>query len=192
MGVAVSKALEATTESVAPPNQRRRFDRPDSLDRLRQLVATTNAIPNNNSTHGDSSFNMNSFSTSDEPVSSRLVSRIRPCHALVRYPPDGKRTAAVAREKHLSRGSREVPIVKRGYTPHLDLRRYQGEPVGERAELENGRVSLRNNDLAVDRVASLLRTRPPVDEEGEEVGCADVAIVIEIRRTAQVSPPGGE
>ena len=34
---------------------------------------------------------------------------------------------------------------------------------------------MRNDDLAVDRAASFLRTRPPVGEEGEEVGCADVA-----------------
>ena len=40
--------------------------------------------------------------------------------------------------------------------------------MGERAELENDRVSLRTDDLAVlvDRIASFLRTRPPVDEEG--------------------------
>ncbi len=31
-----------------------------------------------------------------------------------------------------------------------------------------------------------LRTRPPVDEEGEEVGDADVAVAVEIRRTAGV------
>ena len=56
------------------------------------------------------------------------------------------------------------------------LRRYQGEPVGERVELENDRISLRDDDLAVDRAASFLRTRPPVGEEGEEVGCADGAV----------------
>ncbi len=40
----------------------------------------------------------------------------------------------------------------------------------ETAELENDRVSLRHDDLAVDKAASFLRTRPPVGEEGEEVG----------------------
>ena len=62
------------------------------------------------------------------------------------------------------------------YAAHL--RRYQGESVGERAELENDRVSLRDDDLAVDRAASLfLRTRPPVGEEGEEIGRADGVLV---------------
>ncbi len=66
------------------------------------------------------------------------------------------------------------------------LRRYQAEPVGGTAELENDRVSWRNDDLAVDRTASVLRTRPPVDEEGEEIGCADVAVFVEVGWTAGV------
>ncbi len=36
--------------------------------------------------------------------------------------------------------------------------------------MENDRVSLRYDDLAVDRAVSVLRTRPPVGEEGEEGG----------------------
>ena len=52
------------------------------------------------------------------------------------------------------------------YAAHL--RSYQGEPVDETAELENDRVSLRTDDLAVDRAASFLRTRPPVGEEGDQ------------------------
>ena len=58
--------------------------------------------------------------------------------------------------------------------------RYQGEPVGGRVELENDRVSLNNDDLAVDRAASFLRTRPPVDEQGEQVGRADGAVAVEV------------
>ena len=43
---------------------------------------------------------------------------------------------------------------------------------------------MHNDDLAVDRAASFLRTRPPVDEEGEQVGCADGAVVVEVGGTA--------
>ena len=79
------------------------------------------------------------------------------------------------RKAPLQSQSREVPVVLSDYTPlnpHTHPTRYQGEPVGRTAELENDRISLRDDDLAVDRAASFLRTRPPVDEEGEEVGCA--------------------
>ncbi len=46
--------------------------------------------------------------------------------------------------------------------------------------MDNDRVSFRNDDLTVDRAASVLRTRPPVGEEGEEVGCADGAVAVEV------------
>ncbi len=69
------------------------------------------------------------------------------------------------------------------------LRRYQGERVSGTAELENDRVSLRYDDLAVDRAASFLRTRPPVGEEGEEVACADVAITVEVGGAAFARAP---
>ena len=36
---------------------------------------------------------------------------------------------------------------------------------------------------------SVLRTRPPVDEEGEEVGGADGAIAVEVGRTAGIGAP---
>ncbi len=63
--------------------------------------------------------------------------------------------------------------------------------MGERAALENDRGSLRNDDLAVDRAASFLRTRPPVDEEGEEVGCADGAVVVERSKKPRPVQAGG-
>ena len=52
--------------------------------------------------------------------------------------------------------------------------------MGGRAELENDRAPWRNADLAVDRAASFLRTRPPVGEEGEEVGWDYVAVAVEV------------
>ena len=72
------------------------------------------------------------------------------------------------------------------YAAHL--RRYHGEPVGGTAELENDRVSLRNDDLAVDRATSFLRTRPPVGEEGEEVSGTHTAVAVERSK----KPPAGE
>ena len=36
--------------------------------------------------------------------------------------------------------------------------------------------------------ALLLRTRPPVGEEGEEVGEADIAVVVEVGHTADRGP----
>ena len=57
---------------------------------------------------------------------------------------------------------------------------YQGEPVGEIAELENDRVSLRNDDLAVDRAASFLRTRSPGAQQDEQILHADVVVTVEI------------
>ena len=83
--------------------------------------------------------------------------------------------AEMDREKHLSSlDQRGACHSKRLQAAHPT--RYQGEPVGETAELENYRVSLRNDDLAVDRAASFLRKRPPVGEEGEEIRCSDVAV----------------
>ena len=73
--------------------------------------------------------------------------------------------------------------------PHTHPTRYQGEPVGRTAELENDRISLRDDDLAVDRAASFLRTRPPVGEESEEVGCADGAIPVEVGGATFARPP---
>ncbi len=62
------------------------------------------------------------------------------------------------------------------------LRRYQREPVGQTAELENDRVSLRNDDLAVDRAAFFLRTRPPVDEQPGRFARAGSAGVVQRHR----------
>ncbi len=60
--------------------------------------------------------------------------------------------------------------------------------MGGTAEFENDRVSLRNDDLAVDRAASFLRTRPPVGEEGEEVGDADGAVDVSQTNWRAVAP----
>lgn len=64
--------------------------------------------------------------------------------------------------------------------------------MGERAELENDPVSLRNDDVAVDRAASWLQTRPPVGEHHEEVRHTDVAIVVELRWLGRQTGPAVE
>ncbi len=46
------------------------------------------------------------------------------------------------------------------------------------------------NDNAFHLIAALfLRTRPPVGEEGEEVGHADTAVKVEVRRSGLISLP---
>ena len=63
--------------------------------------------------------------------------------------------------------------------------------------MENDRVSLRDDDLAVlvDRVASFLRTRPPVAQQEEQILHANVAAVVEVRETISLlrtRPPGAQ
>ncbi len=41
-------------------------------------------------------------------------------------------------------------------------------------------------------LTSLLRTRPPVGEEGEEFRCADGAVAVEVGGVPRVRPPGGQ
>ena len=80
-------------------------------------------------------------------------------------------TGEVDREKHLSSLTKPKRCREVERASHRSFwgthPRYQAGLVGERAKLENDRVSLRDDDLAVDRATSFLRTRPPVGEEGE-------------------------
>ncbi len=52
--------------------------------------------------------------------------------------------------------------------------------------LDNTRILA---SLVMYELATVLRTRPPIGEEGEEVGCADVAITVEVRRPVRISAP---
>ena len=89
------------------------------------------------------------------------------------------------REKHLSRVVPERCLLEVEQRHTTRLRRYQGEPVDGRAELENDRVSLRNDDLAVlvDRAASFLRTRPPVAQQHEQILHVNAAAKVEVGET---------